>query len=54
MYIICLIKTRRQLLDDDQKQVTTIKEMLFEEGDLFSDSSRKRKFQWETGLIKNV
>lgn len=41
------IKTRRQLLDDDQQQVTALKEMLLEDGDLHSDFNRKRKFQWD-------
>lgn len=45
-----IIHIRRQLLDDDQQQVTALKEMLLEDGDLHSDSTRKRKFQWdETG-----
>lgn len=37
---------RRQLLDDDQKDVRMLKEMLFEDGDLHSDGKRQRKFQW--------
>jgi len=48
-------KNRRQLLDDDQNQVNVLKEMLLEDGDLHSDSGRKRKFQWsEAGLIINL
>jgi hypothetical protein len=34
-------------LDDDNQQVTALKEMLLEDGELYSDSNRKRKFQWE-------
>ncbi|XP_025196717.1 claspin-like [Melanaphis sacchari] len=37
----------RQLLDDDNQQVTALKEMLLEDGELYSDSNRKRKFQWD-------
>lgn len=37
----------RQLLDDDKQQVTALKEMLLEDGELYSDSNRKRKFQWD-------
>uniref|UniRef100_A0A2S2QI87 Claspin n=1 Tax=Sipha flava TaxID=143950 RepID=A0A2S2QI87_9HEMI len=37
----------RQLLDDDQQQVSALKEMLLEDGELHTDSGRKRKFQWE-------
>ncbi|VVC28849.1 Hypothetical protein CINCED_3A012726 [Cinara cedri] len=36
----------RQLLDDDIKQVTELKERLLEDGELYSDTGRKRKFQW--------
>ncbi|XP_060858503.1 protein PFC0760c-like [Metopolophium dirhodum] len=37
----------RQLLDDDKQQVTALKEMLLEDGELYSESNRKRKFQWD-------
>jgi len=40
---------RRQLLDDDKQQVTALKEMLLEDGELYSESNRKRKFQWDDG-----
>nr|XP_033333532.1 claspin-like isoform X1 [Megalopta genalis] len=37
----------KQLLDEDQKEVRILKELLFEEGDLFSESGRERKFKWK-------
>lgn len=43
---IFTILNRRQLLDDDIKQVTELKERLLEDGELYSDTGRKRKFQW--------
>lgn len=55
---IFLWNIRRQLLDDDQQQVSALKEMLLEDGELHSDSGRKRKFQWgDTGcaiIIINI
>ncbi|XP_066587462.1 claspin-like [Prorops nasuta] len=36
-----------QLLDEDQREVRFLKELLFEDGDLHSDNSgRERKFKW--------
>ncbi|XP_078041751.1 uncharacterized protein LOC144472489 [Augochlora pura] len=37
----------KQMLDEDQKEVRILKELLFEEGDLFSESGRERKFKWK-------
>ncbi|XP_076294677.1 uncharacterized protein LOC143215936 [Lasioglossum baleicum] len=37
----------KQMLDEDQKEVRMLKELLFEEGDLFSESARERKFKWK-------
>nr|XP_031828614.1 claspin [Nomia melanderi] len=37
----------RQILDEDQKEVRLLKELLFEEGDLYSESGRERKFKWK-------
>ncbi|XP_076639123.1 uncharacterized protein LOC143351482 [Colletes latitarsis] len=37
----------RQVLDEDQKEVNMIKELLFEDGDLFSESKRERKLRWK-------
>lgn len=37
----------KQILDEDQKEVRMLKELLFEEGDLFSESARERKFKWK-------
>lgn len=37
----------RQLLDEDQKEVRMLQEMLFEDGDLYSESGRERKFKWK-------
>ncbi|CAL7948828.1 unnamed protein product [Xylocopa violacea] len=36
----------KQLLDEDQKEVKMLQELLFEDGDLYSESTRKRKFKW--------
>ncbi|XP_043257996.1 claspin-like [Colletes gigas] len=37
----------RQVLDEDQKEVNMLKELLFEDGDLFSESKRERKLRWK-------
>ncbi|XP_050530441.1 MATH and LRR domain-containing protein PFE0570w-like isoform X2 [Daktulosphaira vitifoliae] len=37
----------RQMLDDDQRQISELQEMLLEDGNLHNDLGRKRKFQWE-------
>ncbi|XP_034941282.1 claspin-like [Chelonus insularis] len=38
----------RQILDDDQRDVRMLKELLFEDGDLHTDGSgRERKFKWK-------
>ena len=37
----------KQLLDEDQKEVRMLKELLFEDGDLYSESARERKFKWK-------
>ncbi|XP_015584830.1 claspin [Cephus cinctus] len=38
----------RQVLDDDQRNVRMIKELLFEDGDLYTDGAgRERKFRWK-------
>ncbi|XP_050474667.1 claspin isoform X1 [Bombus huntii] len=36
----------KQMLDEDKKEVRMLQEMLFEDGDLFSESTRERKFRW--------
>ncbi|KAK9310150.1 hypothetical protein QLX08_000435 [Tetragonisca angustula] len=36
----------KQILDEDKREVRMLQEMLFEEGDLFSESTRERKFRW--------
>lgn len=36
----------KQILHEDQKEVRMLKELLFEDGDLFSESTRERKFKW--------
>lgn len=42
----------KQLLDEDQKEVRMLKELLFEDGDLYSESARERKFRWKNiGII---
>lgn len=38
---------RRQLLDDDQREVRLLQEMLLEDGELHSNTNRQRKFQWK-------
>lgn len=43
----------RQLLDEDQREVRMLQELLFEDGDLFSESTRERKFKWRNiGKLK--
>ncbi|XP_017791435.1 PREDICTED: claspin-like [Habropoda laboriosa] len=37
----------KQLLDDDKKEVRMLQELLFEDGDLYSESARERKFKWK-------
>ncbi|CAK9813405.1 Claspin [Anthophora plagiata] len=37
----------RQLLDEDKKEVRMLQELLFEDGDLYSESARERKFKWK-------
>lgn len=44
-------------MDDDQQQVNALKDMLLEDGNLHSDSGRKRKFQWDeagSGINHNL
>lgn len=43
------------MLDDDQRQVAELQEMLLEDGNLHDDMGRKRKFQWEDtgGILTN-
>ncbi|XP_076668537.1 uncharacterized protein LOC143369036 [Andrena cerasifolii] len=36
----------KQMLDEDQNEVRMLKELLFEDGDLYSESARERKFKW--------
>lgn len=45
----------RQLLDEDQREVRMLQELLFEDGDLFSESTRERKFKWRNiGKFKKL
>lgn len=37
----------RQLLDEDKREVRMLQELLFEDGDLYSESKRERKFRWK-------
>ncbi|KAL6589979.1 hypothetical protein ACP70R_050177 [Stipagrostis hirtigluma subsp. patula] len=37
----------RHLMDDDQKDVRYLQEILLEDGDLHADGQRSRKFQWK-------
>ncbi|XKL62416.1 hypothetical protein PGB90_002249 [Kerria lacca] len=37
----------RHILDDDQKDVRMLQEMLLEDGELHSDGKRERKFKWK-------
>lgn len=40
-------------MDDDQKNVRLLQELLLEDGELHSDGQRTRKFQWKsTGKLK--
>ncbi|XP_026670873.1 uncharacterized protein LOC108626685 [Ceratina calcarata] len=36
----------RQLLDEDQREVKMLQDLLFEDGDLYSETGRERKFRW--------
>lgn len=45
----------KQILDKDQNEVRILKELLFEDGDLYSESARERKFKWRNiGMEWNV
>jgi hypothetical protein len=44
----------KQMLDEDKRDVRIIKELLFEDGDLYTDGTgRERKFKWRN-IGKNI
>ena len=44
----------KQMLDEDKRDVRMLQEMLFEEGDLFSERTRERKFRWRNIGIQKI